>query len=327
MNYPSEYQGLLEFLSSTSLSTAQSDIQQYLNEYWKNLKHGDYPRWQAALDETAMLLDDSQAGWQVNKDYLQLAVKGFPEQERLEASLRQLMPWRKGPLAIGPVDIDTEWRSDWKWQRLHPHLDWQGKTVLDIGAGNGYYGYRMLDAGARAVIGVDPTLLFIMQSQLMQICAGKPANWVLPMTLEQLPGTLTGFDLVLSLGVLYHRKDPVEHLQRLHHCLKPGGKMVVETFVIPPGIGDSIAVERYARMRNVYQVPSVSLLRSWMEQAGWRNIKMVDLCRTSVNEQRSTEWMRFESLSESLDKENHKMTVEGWPSPLRVICIGDKNDN
>ncbi len=326
VSLPSEYQALLEFLSADSFSASCSDIEQYLTDYWNNLKHGDFPRWQAAIDEILGLRDHSQTGWQVEDDFLSLAPNGFPESnhQQLEQALRQLMPWRKGPVGIGPVNIDTEWRSDWKWQRLLPHLDWQGMRILDIGAGNGYYGYRMLNAGAEAVIGVDPTLLSVMQSRLMQHCAGQPANWVLPMTLEQVPENLSGFDVVLSLGVLYHRKDPVEHLQKLRQCLKPGGRVVVETFVIPPGMGDSIEVDRYARMRNVYQIPSVGLLREWMEQAGWRDIHMVDLCRTSVSEQRSTDWMRFESLAESLDKEDNKLTVEGGPAPVRMVCVANK---
>ncbi len=326
MSQSDQYAELRQALSQQPFDKGWPALEEYLRQYWQTQNHGDFPRWQAALEQIDRCLNQQAGHWQVHNGYLQLAQQALAQNQhpQLEPALRQLMPWRKGPFSIGDINIDTEWRSDWKWQRLQTQLDFTGKRILDVGSGNGYYGYRMLDAGAEWVLGIDPTLLFVMQAKLMQRCAGHPANWVLPMTLEQLPETLTGFDMVLSLGVLYHRKDPVEHIQRLLHHLKPGGELVLETFVIPPGMGDAIEVERYARMRNVYQIPSVGLLRQWFEQAGCPAVRMVDLCRTSVEEQRSTNWMRFESLTESLDKGDGKVTVEGLPGPVRGVWIGGK---
>ena len=37
---------------------------------------------------------------------------------QLRNSLKELMPWRKGPFHLLGIDIDAEWRSDLKWQRL-----------------------------------------------------------------------------------------------------------------------------------------------------------------------------------------------------------------
>lgn len=320
-----QHPGLEKAFSQAPFVDSWPEVEQYLKSYWQNPNHGDLARWQAALERVMELAPEELTNWQVRDNYLQLARK-TPQKAKaaLEQALQQLHPWRKGPLAIGPVDIDTEWRSDWKWQRLKPHLDFTGKHVLDVGSGNGYYGYRMLDAGATSVIGIDPTLLFVMQARLMQYCSGHPNNWVLPMTLEQLPKSVQGFDIALSLGVLYHRKKPIEHLKHLLQCVKPGGQMVVETFVLPPGWGEALEVDRYARMRNVYQIPSVERLCQWMEQAGWENIRIVDLCRTSTREQRSTDWMRFESLIESLSAVDQKLTVEGLPGPIRCMCIGDR---
>lgn len=61
---------------------------------------------------------------------------GFSDHQREEIKklLRGLMPWRKGPFSLYGVNIDTEWRSDWKWQRILPHLSsLEGRTVLDVG--------------------------------------------------------------------------------------------------------------------------------------------------------------------------------------------------
>src|SRR5690606_41136565 len=58
------------------------------------------------------------------------------EQNRIRRLLMQLTPWRKGPFNLHGVHVDTEWRSDFKWQRLLPHIsDLTGRHVLDIGCG------------------------------------------------------------------------------------------------------------------------------------------------------------------------------------------------
>ena len=50
--------------------------------------------------------------------------------------LMNLHPWRSVPILFG-THIDTEWRSDWKWTRIEPHVaDLQGRRVLDVGCGS-----------------------------------------------------------------------------------------------------------------------------------------------------------------------------------------------
>ena len=225
-------------------------------------------------------------------------------------------------MELGGVRIDTEWRSDWKWQRLEPKLDLNGKEILDIGCGNGYFGLRMLAAGARLVVGIDPTIVFVMQWLAMQkLCPGL-SNFVLPMGVEDLPADIEGFDRVFSMGVLYHRRRPVEHLEQLKQLTRPGGQVVVETLVLedegkevltPPG--------RYARMRNVHAVPSLAVLGDWLKKAGLTNMQVLDISKTTTDEQRSTEWMTFESLRECLDENNPGLTVEGHPAPVRAALL------
>src|SRR5690606_27632326 len=127
--------------------------------------HGDLERWQAALDTLPALLPERVELEQG------LRLDG-PCDSATRAQLRQallgLSPWRKGPFELFGVHIDTEWRSDWKWQRIAPHLDLRGKRILDVGCGNGYYMWRMLGAGADSVIGVDPNWLFFCQFQALQ---------------------------------------------------------------------------------------------------------------------------------------------------------------
>lgn len=280
--------------------------------------HGDLPRWRAALRALP------EAGQRAVLDVAAPRL-GQPVSDRaaLREKLLAFHPWRKGPLVLGGVTIDTEWRSDWKWDRVSPHLDLAGQRVLDIGCGNGYFGLRMLGAGAKLVIGIDPTLLFVMQHFACNYFSGPLPNHVLPLGIEDLPGGPAGLDTVFSMGVLYHRRDPLHHLGRIHGLLKSGGTLVLETLVLPQNRPGDLLVpeERYARMRNVWAIPGVQRLLQWVEAAGFSEGQVVDITPTTTLEQRATPWMTFESLEQALDPEDVSLTVEGLPAPVRAVVI------
>lgn len=284
--------------------------------------HGDLPRWRAALDRLP--------GVGISAELDRAAPElGAPAADSgaLRAALLELHPWRKGPFRLGGVTIDSEWRSDLKWRRVAPHVDLRGQRVLDIGCGNGYYGLRMLGAGARLVVGVDPTLLYVMQWLALRHFGGDLPNYVLPFGAEDLPeGAPDGpgaFDTVFSMGVLYHRRDHLQHLRRLRSWLRPRGRLVLETLVLPAGSEDQLLrpAGRYARMPNVRGVPGTNRLAGWLAEAGYREVKLLDVAPTDVTEQRSTPWMRFESLEQALDPANPRLTVEGHPAPARALVL------
>ncbi|MCW8873654.1 MAG: tRNA 5-methoxyuridine(34)/uridine 5-oxyacetic acid(34) synthase CmoB [Xanthomonadales bacterium] len=280
--------------------------------------HGDLPRWREALDclprvQTRAVLDRPTPSLGADA----------ADPGALRSLLMELHPWRKGPLCLGGAAIDTEWRSDWKWARIAPHIDLAGARVLDIGCGNGYYGLRMLGAGAGLVVGIDPTVLFVMQWLACRHFGGDLANFVLPLGVEELPPGPAGFDTVLSMGVLYHRRDPRQHLSQLKTLLRPGGTLVLESLVLPPGQEEDLLLPagRYARMPNVWAVPGTARLTGWLLEAGLRHISLVDVTPTTTAEQRSTRWMRFESLEQALDPEDRARTVEGHPAPVRAVLL------
>jgi len=282
-------------------------------------RHGDMPKWQTALDD----LPELETGWHIDDGAL-VAGAAARDRDALTETLKPLIPWRKGPLNLGGVFIDTEWRSDWKWNRIAPHVNLGGKRVLDIGAGNGYFGWRMLADGAAQVVGCDPTLVFYMQYRAIDYFAGESQHLLLPLKLEQLPAR-ADFDTVFSMGVLYHRKNPHEHLQRIGDHLAPNGKAVIETLIIP-GEGDAELdpPDRYANMGNVHHLPSEARLLRWLEQADFREARVVDVTATGTAEQRSTEWMPFHSLAKAL-REDGQHTIEGHPPPLRAVVVATRN--
>ena len=283
-----------------------------------NHTHGDLPRWFSALRALPRVSCSMNADRPAPK--LGAEVSNL---EMLRENLMAFHPWRKGPLDLAGVSIDTEWRSDWKWERVRAHIDLRGRQVLDIGCGNGYFGWRMLAAGARLVVGIDPTLVFVMQWLACRHFAGDEPNYVLPLSVDELPVGAAGFDVVFSMGVLYHRRDPMEHLEHIHALLRPGGILVLESLVLPEGAQAPLLVPqpRYARMRNVWAIPSCDELLRWVRETGYAAVKLVDVSRTTAQEQRSTEWMKFESLAQALDPKDAGRTIEGYPAPTRALLI------
>jgi tRNA (mo5U34)-methyltransferase len=295
-----DFDALAACLDSLGLDHWNETLVPVLRDRLTGASHGDWQRWNAAIAALP-------------------AARG--DDVRLRELLMALHPWRKGPLQLDNICIDTEWRSDWKWARVRDALDpLDGRKVLDVGSGNGYYALEMRKAGAAAVLGVDPTLLFAMQFLAINVFAEDPAVFILPCRLEETPPASKVFDTTFSMGVLYHQRDPLAHLAHLRSTLRAGGQLVLETLFLP---GDDLRAAtpdgRYARMRNVWLLPTVPQLLAWLHEAGYADIEVVDTSITSLDEQRSTEWMTFDSLREALDPNDAGRTIEGWPAPRRVV--------
>jgi tRNA (mo5U34)-methyltransferase len=295
----------------------------------KNLatnKVGDLPRWLEVLDQ---LPDITTSSVILDADTIRVgkASDCNPQtREMLKRQLKNLHPWRKGPFNLFDIEIDTEWRSDWKWNRLKNALaPLAGKTVLDVGCGSGYHCWRMRGAGAARVIGIEPTPLFIVQFQALQKYIRDFNVHILPARLEELPEKLQAFDSVFSMGILYHRRSPFDHLQELMDVLKPGGQLILETLVIEGKQGEVLVPEgRYSKMGNIWFIPSVSTLETWLKKIKFENINHINTCMTSRDEQRSTEWMTFQSLADFLDPHDAGKTIEGYPAPKRAIFTATK---
>ncbi|MFC3023545.1 tRNA 5-methoxyuridine(34)/uridine 5-oxyacetic acid(34) synthase CmoB [Vibrio zhugei] len=308
----------------TRLQSWLNVLPQQLDE-WQSQSHGDLDRWLRALKKISDATPDHvDVKDSVSVHNEQPLSEG--ERQKLENILKILHPWRKGPYHMHGVHIDTEWRSDWKWDRLLPHIsDLTNRTVLDVGCGNGYHMWRMLGAGARQVYGIDPSTLFLVQFEAIRKIMGNDQRVnLLPLGIEQLP-KLETFDTVFSMGVLYHRRSPLDHLIQLKDQLVSGGELILETLVIE---GDENAVllpaDRYAQMRNVYFFPSAKALKVWLEKVGFIDVNIVDENETSLEEQRTTEWMTHNSLPDYIDPNNPSLTIEGYPAPRRAILVAKK---
>ena len=317
----------IKILNNTKLKDFQPELLSQLDDKYANPEHGSFNDWQRLI---ASLPDVIPSSLELDQDTLVIGHQNdctLEIKKSLEEKLKALRPWRKGPFNVFGIDIDAEWRSDRKWSRVAPHInDLTGKLVLDIGCGNGYYALRMQAMGADLVIGIDPTWLYVFQFlALRKYLSNLQRVFVLPFALAEMPKNITGFDTVFSMGVLYHQRQPQEHLDQVYTLLRQGGQFVLETLIIEDQNADVLVPNgRYANMRNVWMIPSYALLESWLEKSGFVNVQLLDVTQTRVEEQRRTKWMTSYSLAEALDPNNPGLTLEGHPAPVRASVIAAK---
>jgi tRNA (mo5U34)-methyltransferase len=242
---------------------------------------------------------------------------------QLAVVLKGLHPWRKGPFDVFGTRIDCEWRSDLKWDRLRDRIKPLGnRKVLDIGSSNGYYLFRMAPAAPRLALGLEPYLTFYYQFCALQQYLHLPHVHCLPIRFGDFPVLADFFDTVFCMGILYHSRAPLDMLVRIRQYLAREGELVLETLVIEDKDDRVLCpYPRYAKMHNAYFLPSISCLTGWLRRAGFTDIRCVDVTRTTPAEQRKTDWMTFESLTDFLDPEDPTRTIEGYPAPVRAILL------
>jgi tRNA (mo5U34)-methyltransferase len=313
-----------EFTKNSNLEQFHPQLRHVLQQHYELKNHGRSIEWDRALESMPQIecadysfTDDSVCI--VKPEHLALDSMEYKQH------LKALMPWRKGPWNLLGVEIQTEWHSDWKWQRIEPHISpLEGRQVLDIGTGNGYFLFRMLGAGASLALGIDPTRIFLYQFHAAQRLLPANGAYLLPLRSEHLPA-FGCFDTVFCLGVLYHRRSPIDHIQELMSYLRPGGELVLETLVVPGDINTILVPpERYAKMANVWFLPSTEALENMLRKVGLENVRTVDVSQTTTAEQRATEWMTFHSLADFLDPNDPSRSIEGHPAPLRATLVATK---
>lgn len=245
---------------------------------------------------------------------------------QLQQAVAALHPWRKGPFRLFDYEIDAEWKSNWKWDRVAPALgNLEGKQILDVGCGNGYYLFRAAAQNPRAVLGMDPSIAFYYAFELVQRFLNRQNLQYERMGFDQLYLFEKTFDVALLMGILYHHRSPIDILRNLIPTLRIGGTALIECQTIPGEGSTALFPEkRYAKARNVYFMPTKDCLINWVRRAGFRNVELVCHTKVTVEEQRRTPFMTFESLQDFLDPHDDRLTIEGYPAPYRTVVTGTR---
>ncbi len=321
-----DYTRLYEILNQFEAKVWTESVKKITDAALTPERHGDFLMWRAAIEGIPV----SQ---KTDPDLIDGYIKfGSAEQISEDGkkdfikNLKTFLPWRKGPYSLHDVKIDTEWHSDWKWDRLKGKISsLKGRKILDIGCGNGYHLWRMLLEGADLAFGIDPYILSVMQFNVIEKFSTVQPVFVAPVGVDDIPDNIEAFDSVFSMGLLYHRRDPEEHIQKLFQTTTSGGEVILETLILDSDKDEVFVPQgRYAKMRNVWNLPSPSQIIKWMANTGFKNVKCVDINKTSIDEQRVTEWMQYESLKDYLDPNDLNKTIEGHQAPIRAVFIGEK---
>jgi len=314
---------LLIFFDDSLLNKISKKCLEISNQAFQ-VNNGNIPKWSQAIDT----IDAFPKGKvSLKQPYICINNDSIDNESLLKA-LHKLIPWRKGPFMINDVGLKSEWDGDMKWQRITKHIKpLKNKRVLDVGAGNGYFTFRMAMEGAKRVLGIEPFLLFNYQFRAIKSLIESPLNvLLLPVKLEHIP-KIAIFDTVFSMGVLYHQRDHMAHLSQLYEMMATDAELVLETLIVEdPEDYVLIPKGRYAQMRNVYSIPSIKTLKSWLNDANFNNIRVVDVNKTTTAEQRKTPWIgeNGASLEDFLDPLDDSLTIEGYPAPTRAIVVCER---
>jgi tRNA (mo5U34)-methyltransferase len=124
------------------------------------------------------------------------------------------------------------------------------------------------------------------------------------------------------MGLLYHQRNPKEHLKILKEFLKPNGQIIIETIVAPEEYDFALEPsDRYASMPNVHFVHSDKGCKAIFDELGLSLVMETESILTNHLEQRKTRWMPFKSFEAALKPDDPSLTIEGYPAPSRKFYL------
>jgi tRNA (mo5U34)-methyltransferase len=221
----------------------------------------------------------SSRGEQVDQDWIVKRIHAIDWYHIIEVAPGIVTPGRYNPMPL----LNT----------MGFPVDLRGKTVLDIGAYDGFFTFEAEKRGAKRVVALDrhpPTHKgFALARELL----GSKAEYVEGSVYDLSPEVHGTFDVVLFLGVLYHLRHPLLALEKIHaacqetlllesHVLDPhflylGREMSLET--LNPLLKDAPLMQFYPTDElhhdwSNWWAPTIECLRLMIESSGFR----VELC-------------------------------------------------
>lgn len=148
--------------------------------------------------------------------------------------------------------------------------DLTGKTVLDVGAWDGYFSFECERRGAERVVALDANQHgegndgFEYAANSLDSDVEYRIGDVLTEDFE------TGFDTVVCFGVLYHVPDPEALLDRLFELA--GETICLETAIFPSPLGRTVLYDNQGTTNvfenTTYYVPSLEWVRTELRDRG-----------------------------------------------------------
>lgn len=173
------------------------------------------------------------------------------------------------PETVQPIfDMEVEEdRTDWQNPEivLKAFGDLSNKTIADIGAGAGYFSFKLArQAGKVIALDIDPNALEYINEQ-KEIVGNWAENIETRLTPPDVPNLLLNeADAVLVVNTFSFIPQPENYFNRLREGMKPNGELLVVDFKkgkIPVGPSDDRKME-------------ASEIRSILRRAGFRRISI-----------------------------------------------------
>ncbi len=120
---------------------------------------------------------------------------------------------------------EFRYQTEWHIPLLVPFAEAQGKSVLEIGCGNGADGVMFAENGANYT-GVDLTQAAITATKKHFEVLGLKGSFQVE-NAEKLSFENASFDIVYSHGVLHHSPTPANAIREVYRVLRPGGKAII----------------------------------------------------------------------------------------------------
>lgn len=145
----------------------------------------------------------------------------------------------RNDLTIYDKVADQWWSDEIRWVRTLKNLvpgrlswfdrqiDWQGKTVLDLGCAGGFMAEALAARGA-VVTAIDPAAEAITAARAHAAQAGYAIRYDVGVG-EELPYADASFDAVVCVDVLEHVSDLPQVLAEVARVLRPGGLFLFDT--------------------------------------------------------------------------------------------------
>lgn len=292
------------------------DLEELLKQRHTQLQNSSYESYQRSLEQAKGYI-----GGECDLSGTAPTVSGslsIEQQAELKELLEVFIPWKKGPFNIFGEEVDSEWRSDIKWDRFVPHLgSLKGKVIADIGCHNGYFMFRMAEHQPSAVYGFEPVAKNFYNFQVLNSFFKQSMLHYELLGVEHTHFFPNAFDSIFCLGILYHHTDPIGLLRKLKLSLRKGGSLFIDCQGIA---GDDpvayVPQGKYAGARGIWFLPTLSCLTNWIRRAGFQSVEVIYSDQLDVKEQRASSWAPIKSLSEFLTPCLSK-TIEGHPAPHR----------
>jgi len=185
------------------------------------------------------------------------------------------------PLNLGGIETRPQWHVRRRFRRRLEFLqiphDLSGKSVLDIGAWDGFFSFECERRGASRVLAIDTYSWdtygkdgFLLAHETLkskvehQRCAA-----------EDIDASLGTFDLVLCLGVFYHLRSPIQVLDRIRKVTT--GTLILETHALVPAFHEKYPLVSFfpgdgleAGLRYEFSAePTLEALKQMLRAAGF----------------------------------------------------------